>query len=104
MLIERQFHALTTGFPGVFIAGATAGTGVHDDLIIRIGAEQRRRQQTIADAGFTAHFVGIVGGRFQAEVQPALIPGAVRQLVNGRRFKSATSGGIDIPRVGDGVF
>ncbi len=77
LLIQSQLHPLTTGFAGVFIAGAPAAAAVDHDLIIGIGLEQGGGEQPIAEPRLTADLHCVVGGGLQAEIKAALVIGAV---------------------------
>ncbi len=104
LLIQPQLHPLTAGLAGVFITGAPAAAAVDHNLIIGIGLEQGGGEQPIADPRLAADLHRVVGGGFQAEVEAALVIGAVGEFVNGWRLEAAAGGKIDVPRVGQGIF
>ncbi len=104
LLIQPQLHPLTAGLAGVFITGAPAAAAVDHNLIIGIGLEQGGGEQPIADPRLAANLHRVVGGGFQAEVEAALVIGAVGEFVNGWRLEAAAGGKIDVPRVGQGIF
>ncbi len=104
LLIQPQLHPLTAGLAGVFITGAPAAAAVDHNLIIGIGLEQGGGEQPVADPRLAADLHRVVGGGFQAEVEAALVIGAVGEFVNGWRLEAAAGGKIDVPRVGQGIF
>ncbi len=104
LLIQPQLHPLTAGLAGVFITGAPAAAAVDHNLIIGIGLEQGGSEQPIADPRLAADLHRVVGGGFQAEVEAALVIGAVGEFVNGWRLEAAAGGEVDVPRVGQGIF
>nr|AAL50650.1 unknown [Serratia marcescens] len=98
LLIQRQLQAAPPGFAGVGVAGAPTAAFRHHQLVVGIGLEQGGAHQAVAEAQFAAQFDGVAGGRLQADVQAGLAVGAVGEFVDGRGFKAAAGGEINVPR------
>src|SRR5690606_8630628 len=91
-----QLHALAARAAGVAVAAAAGDVAGHRDLVVGVGAEQRRFKLAAAGrAPLHAEFVVVADRRAQAEGEAGAAVGAVGKLVEGRGLEAAPGGSVD---------